>query len=181
MSPWQPLSEMQTHSKADASCLNTLNRIRHFPAKILNKQQQMIGMIAEEFMRKRVLPRSDEIYSKDWNVTRQLLMEAGELGLLSIDVPEQYGGLGLDKVSSAHIGEQLGLMPSFGASLGAHTSIGTLPIVYFRTEEQKSKYLPRLSTGELVAAYALTETGSGSDALAAKPKPRSLKMADTTY
>jgi len=130
----------------------------------------MIGSIAEEFMRKKVLPRSDEIYAKDWNVTRDLLREAGELGLLSIDIPERHGGLGLDKVSSAYIGEQIALMPSFGASLGAHTSIGTLPIVYFGTEEQRARYLPKLATGEMVAAYALTETGSGSDALSAKTK-----------
>jgi alkylation response protein AidB-like acyl-CoA dehydrogenase len=141
-----------------------------FSREDISKQQQMIGMIAEEFMRKKVLPRSDEIYAKDWNVTRELLLEAGELGLLSIDIPEKHGGLGLDKVSSAYIGEQIGLMPSFGASLGAHTSIGTLPIVYFGTDEQKTSYLPKLASGEMIAAYALTETGSGSDALAAKTK-----------
>ena len=141
-----------------------------FSREDINKQQQMIGSIAEEFMRKKVLPRSDEIYAKDWNVTRDLLREAGELGLLSIDIPERHGGLGLDKVSSAYIGEQIALMPSFGASLGAHTSIGTLPIVYFGTEEQRARYLPKLATGEMVAAYALTETGSGSDALSAKTK-----------
>jgi alkylation response protein AidB-like acyl-CoA dehydrogenase len=89
---------------------------------------------------------------------------------LRIDIPEKHGGLGLDKVSSAYVGEQIAHMPSFGGSLGAHTTIGTLPIVFFGTEQQRAKYLPRLATGELVAAYCLTEPGSGSDALAAKTK-----------
>ncbi len=130
----------------------------------------MFARVAEEFMRKEVLPREEQIYSKDWPVTRELLLKAGELDLLRIDIPEKYGGLGLDKVSSAYVGEQIALMPSFGGSLGAHTTIGTLPIVYFGTEAQRAKYLPKLATGEMIAAYCLTEPGSGSDALAAKTK-----------
>ncbi len=136
----------------------------------LSSAQKMFGQIAENFMRTEVLPRADRIYAKDWALTRELLLKAGELDLLRIDIPEAYGGLGLDKVSSAYVGEKIGVMPSFAGSLGAHTTIGTLPLVYFGTAEQKDRYLPRLASGEWIAAFALTEPGSGSDALAARAK-----------
>jgi alkylation response protein AidB-like acyl-CoA dehydrogenase len=141
-----------------------------FTREDISEEQRMFARVAEEFMQKEVLPRAEQIYSKDWAVTRELLLKASELDLLRIDIPEQYGGLGLDKVSSAYVGEQIAVMPSFGGSLGAHTTIGTLPIVYFGTPEQRAKYLPRLASGEWIAAYCLTEPGSGSDALAAKTK-----------
>ncbi len=141
-----------------------------FTREDISEEQRMFAGVAEEFMRKEILPREEQIYAKDWALTRELLIKAGELDLLRIDIPEAYGGLGLDKVSSAYVGEQIALMPSFGASMGAHTTIGTLPIVYFGTPQQREKYLPKLATGELIAAYCLTEPGSGSDALAAKTK-----------
>ena len=141
-----------------------------FTREDISEEQQMFARVAEEFMQKEIVPRAEQIYGKDWPLTRELLLKAGELDLLRIDIPESYGGLGLDKVSSAYVGEQIALMPSFGASLGAHTTIGTLPIVYFGTPEQRAKYLPKLATGEWIAAYCLTEPGSGSDALAAKTK-----------
>lgn len=141
-----------------------------FTREDLSGAQQMFGRIAEDFMRTEVLPREVQIYEKDWALTRELLLKAGDLDLLRVDIPEAYGGLGLDKVSSAYVGEQIGVMPSFAGSLGAHTTIGTLPLVYFGNEEQKARYLPRLASGEWVAAYALTEPGSGSDALAARAK-----------
>ncbi|HKS26894.1 MAG TPA: acyl-CoA dehydrogenase family protein [Pyrinomonadaceae bacterium] len=141
-----------------------------FTREDLSPAQQMFGRVAEEFMRTEVLPFDQRIHNKDWPLTRELLLKAGELDLLRVDIPEAYGGLGLDKVSSAFVSEQMGLMPSFAASLGAHTAIGTFPLVYFGTEEQKARYLPRLASGEWVAAYALTEPGSGSDALAARAR-----------
>jgi len=141
-----------------------------FTREDLSGAQQMFGQIAAEFMRTEVIPRADQIYAKDWALTRELLVKAGDLDLLRVDIPEAYSGLGLDKVSSAYVGEQIGIMPSFAGSLGAHTTIGTLPIVYFGNAEQKSRYLPKLATGELIGAYALTEPGSGSDALAALTK-----------
>ncbi|HVG35643.1 MAG TPA: acyl-CoA dehydrogenase family protein [Pyrinomonadaceae bacterium] len=141
-----------------------------FTREDLSGAQQMFGRIAEDFMRAEVLPRDEQIHAKDWALTRELLLKAGELDLLRVDIPEAYGGLGLDKVSSAYVGEKIGVMPSFAGSLGAHTTIGTLPLVYFGTEEQKARYLPRLASGEWIAAYALTEPGSGSDALAARTK-----------
>lgn len=96
------------------------------------------------------------------------MKKAGELGLLGADVPEEYGGLGLDKISSALITEKFSRAGSFSLSYGAHVGIGSLPIVFFGSEEQKKKYLPGLASGEKIAAYALTEPGSGSDALGAK-------------
>src|SRR5678815_3764416 len=141
-----------------------------FTREDLSPAQQMFGRIAEDFMRTEVVPLVEQIYAKDWSLTRELLLKAGELDLLRVDIPEAYGGLGLDKVSSAYVGEQIGIMPSFAGSLGAHTTIGTLPIVYFGSAEQKTRYLPKLATGEWIGAYALTEPGSGSDALAALTK-----------
>ncbi|MFL6253564.1 MAG: acyl-CoA dehydrogenase family protein [Pyrinomonadaceae bacterium] len=141
-----------------------------FTREDLSPAQQMFGRIAEDFMRTEVIPRDALIHAKDWPLTRELLLKAAELDLLRVDIPEAYGGLGLDKVSSAFVGEKIGVVPSFAGSLGAHTGIGTLPLVYFGTEEQKARYLPRLASGEWVAAYALTEPGSGSDARAARTR-----------
>jgi len=134
----------------------------------LTDEQRLFGQTAAEFMQREVLPVVERLYTHDWELTRQLLKKASDLDLLRLEIPEQYGGLGLDLISASFVGEQIAVNPSFGGSLGAHTSIGTLPLVYFGTDEQKARYLPRLSSGELIAAYALTEPQSGSDALAAK-------------
>src|SRR3989442_985957 len=134
----------------------------------LTDEQPVVGQDAAEFMQKEVLPVVDQLYDHDWELTRRLMKKASELDLLRLEIPPAYGGLGLDLISAAYVGEQIAVNPSFGGSLGAHTSIGTLPLVYFGTDEQKARYLPRLSSGELIAAYALTEPQSGSDALAAR-------------
>jgi alkylation response protein AidB-like acyl-CoA dehydrogenase len=141
-----------------------------FTPEDITEEQRMFARTAEEFLRKEVIPLEGEIYAKDWRVTRELMKKAGDLGLLSIDIPEQYGGLGLHKVSSAVVGEQFALQASFAGTQSAHVNIGTLPIVFFGTEEQKKKYLPKLATGDWIGAYALTEPHSGSDALAAKTR-----------
>src|SRR5260370_36666791 len=143
---------------------------RVFTREDLSPAQQMFGRIAEDFMSTEVIPREQEIYDKDWALTRELLLKAGELDLLRVDIPEAYGGLGLDKVSSAYVGEKIGVIPSFAGSLGAHTTIGTLPIVYFGHEEQKARYLPPLATGEWGGAYAVTQPRSASDPPAARTK-----------
>src|SRR5262245_15934119 len=127
---------------------------------------------SEEFVRNEVLGRLEEIESKAEGVMPALLRRAGELGLLMIDVPERYGGLGLRKTTSMLVSERGALCASFSVSWGAHTGIGTLPIVYYGTEAQKQIFLPRLATGEWLAAYALTEPGSGSDALGARTTAR---------
>src|SRR5437762_7378005 len=133
----------------------------------LSDEQRLFGQTASEFMQKEVLPVVERLYRHDWALTRELLQKASDLDLLRLEIPPAYGGLGLDLISASYVGEQIALNPSFGGSLGAHTSIGTLPLVYFGTDEQKARYLPRLSSGEMLAAYALTEAQSGSGALAA--------------
>ena len=113
----------------------------------------------------RSLPNVEKIEHKDFSVTRDLLKKAGELGLSAVEIPEAYGGLEMDKVTAAVIADHIAKYAGFATTWGGHTGIGTLPIVYFGTEEQKKKYLPRLAAGEIVGAYALSEATSGSDAL----------------
>ncbi|HEY7285181.1 MAG TPA: acyl-CoA dehydrogenase family protein [Vicinamibacterales bacterium] len=139
-----------------------------FTREELTEEQRLFGQTAAEFMTKEVLPVVEKLYKHDWELTRQLLKKASELDLLRLEIPPEYGGLGLDLISASYVGEQIAVNPSFGGSLGAHTSIGTLPLVHFGTDEQKARYLPRLASGELIGAYCLTEPQSGSDALAAR-------------
>jgi alkylation response protein AidB-like acyl-CoA dehydrogenase len=122
----------------------------------------------EDFMDQEVLPLIPRIEEKELQFTVDLLRKAGELGLCGVEVPEKYGGLGLDKTSAMLVVEKMTKYASFAVSFGGHTGIGTLPIVYFGNEEQKKKYLPKFVTAEWISSYALTEPGSGSDALAAK-------------
>jgi alkylation response protein AidB-like acyl-CoA dehydrogenase len=143
-----------------------------FTREDLSDEQRQFGGTASAFMRREVLPREAQLYAHDWTLTRELLRMAAALDLARLEIPAAYGGLGLDKISAAHVGEQIAINPSFAGSLGAHTSIGTLPIVYFGTDEQKARYLPRLGSAELIGAYALTEPQSGSDALAARTSAR---------
>ncbi len=132
------------------------------------EEQRMIAETTEQFVQGEITSRDAEVEKLDYELTVDLLRKAGELGLLGADVPEAYGGMGLDKVSTTLINEKLTKASSFALSFGAHVGIGTLPIVYFGTEEQKRKYLPLLATGDKIAAYCLTEPSSGSDALGAK-------------
>lgn len=136
------------------------------------EEQRMIADTTRQFVDSEVRPAIPQLERHDWDLARALLRKAGELGLLGANVPEEYGGLGLDQTSGTLISENVGRSASFAVTFGAQTGIGMLPILYFGTEEAKRKYLPRLVTGELVAAYALTEAGSGSDALAAKATAR---------
>jgi len=134
------------------------------------EEQRLFFKTALQFSREQVLPHAERIEEKDNAFLRGLLSQAGELGLLSVDIPEAYGGTGLDKTTSLLLAEAMSLNGSWSVTYGAHTGIGTLPIVWFGNAAQKAKYLPKLATGEWVAAYALTEQGSGSDALGAKTK-----------
>lgn len=131
-------------------------------------EQVMIAKTTEDFVVNEVVPEVDSLEKHEFDRTVRLLKEAGDLGLLGADVPEEYGGLGLDKISSALITEKMARAGGFSLSHGAHVGIGSLPIILFGNEQQKQKYLPKLATGEKLAAYALTEPGSGSDALSAK-------------
>jgi alkylation response protein AidB-like acyl-CoA dehydrogenase len=159
-------------SGGGAFLVRPLNPEDLFTPEDLTGEQRLFGQTTAEFMRNEVVPNEASLYAHDWAKTRELLKKAADLDLLRLEIPEAYGGLALDKVSAAYVGEQLAINPSFGGSLGTHTSIGTLPIVYFGTPAQKAKYLPRLASGELIGAYALTEPQSGSDALAAKTTAR---------
>jgi butyryl-CoA dehydrogenase len=136
-----------------------------FTPEDFSEQQQMIGQTAEEFAVKEILPQAEKIEHKDYAVSRDLLKKAGDLGLSGVEIPEAYGGLEMDKVTAAIIADHIAKYAGFATTWGAHSGIGMLPIVYFGTEEQKKKYLPRLASGETVGAYALSEATSGSDAL----------------
>ena len=136
-----------------------------FTPEDFTEQHQMIGQTAEEFAVNEIVPNIEKMEHKDFSVTRELLKKAGELGLSSVEIPEAYGGLEMDKVTAAIIADHIAKYAGFATTWGGHTGIGTLPIVYFGTEEQKKKYLPRLGAGEIVGAYALSEASSGSDAL----------------
>jgi alkylation response protein AidB-like acyl-CoA dehydrogenase len=134
----------------------------------LNEEHRMIADTTRQFMDAEVLPRIPELEAKDWNLARELVKKAAELGLVGANIPEEYGGLGLDQTSGAIISENIGRSASFATTLGAQSGIGLLPIIYFGTEAARQKYLPPIAAGDLITAYALTEAGSGSDAMAAK-------------
>jgi butyryl-CoA dehydrogenase len=136
-----------------------------FTPEDFTEQHQLIGQTAEEFAVNEIVPNIEKMEHKDFSITRDLLKKAGELGLSSAEIPEAYGGLEMDKVTAAVIADHIAKYAGFATTWGGHTGIGTLPIVYFGTEEQKKRYLPRLAAGEIVGAYALSEASSGSDAL----------------
>ena len=140
----------------------------YIPEQITEEQQMMRDMV-KDFIKTEIEPELDAL-DHDPMLTAGKLDKAGALGLLGIAVPEEYGGLGKDLISISYVTESLGGGHGFSVSYGAHTGIGSCPIIYYGTEEQRKKYLPKLATGELKAAYCLTEPGSGSDALGAKTK-----------
>src|SRR6202162_3198613 len=136
-----------------------------FTPEDFSEQHLLIAQTAEEFATKEIVPNSENMEHKNFTITRELVRKAGELGLSGVDVPEQYGGMQLDKVTSAIVADRLAKYSGFSTTRGAHACIGTLPIVYFGTEEQKKKYLPGLASGQTVGAYALSESSSASDSL----------------
>jgi len=136
-----------------------------FTPEDLSEEHRQTAKTAAEFTLKEVMPVADEIEAKNFALTRSLLRRTGDLGLLAVDIPEAYGGLEMDKVTSAIVAESMTMLASFSVAFSAHTGIGTLPIVWYGTEAQKRKYLPKLATGEWIASYALSESSSGSDAL----------------
>ena len=136
-----------------------------FTPEDFTEQHTLIGQTAEEFAVNEILPNVERIEHKEFQVTRDLLKKAGDLGLSGVEIPEAYGGLEMDKVTAAVIADHIAKYAGFATTWGGHSGIGTLPIVYFGTEEQKKKYLPQLAAGEMVGAYALSESTSGSDAM----------------
>ncbi len=136
-----------------------------FTPEDFTDEHRQIAQTTEEFALKEIVPNIEKIEHKDYSVSRDLIKKASELGLASVDIPEDYGGMDMDKVTSAIIADYIAKSGSFSVTWGAHVGIGTLPIVYFGTPEQKQKYLPKLASGDWVGAYALSESSSGSDAL----------------
>jgi len=134
----------------------------------LTEEQRMIGETTRSFVDNEVIPQIPEMEKHNWQVARDLLRKAGELGLLGATIPEEYGGLGLDQTTGVVIAENIGRSGGFGTTFGAQTSIGLLPILYFGSEELKKTWIPKIVSGEVVSAYCLSEAGSGSDALGAK-------------
>jgi butyryl-CoA dehydrogenase len=141
-----------------------------FTPEDLSDEHQQIAQTTQEFAKNEILPNVEKIEHKEFAVTRELIRKACEIGIANVDIPEQYGGSDMDKISSAIIAEHMSVSGSFSVSFGGHVGIGTLPIVYFGTPEQKAKYLPKLATGEWIAAYALSESTSASDAMNARTK-----------
>ena len=146
-----------------------------FPEDFTDEHRQIAETTAN-FAVNEIMPASDQIEAKDFSVTRRLLKEAAELGLTAVDIPEEYGGLEMDKASSAIVAENISKQASFSVAFSAHVGIGTLPLVWYGTDAQKKKYLPKIASGEIVSAYALSESTSGSDAVNART--RALLSAD---
>ena len=164
--PVQP----RTHIQGGGFLIEQRTPEEVFAPEDFTEQHCLIADTADQFMRNEVLPRWEEMERQTQGVTPKLLREAGELGLLSVEIPERYGGMELDKVSAMLVAEKVAQYASFGVSYSAHTGIGILPIATFGSEAQKQKYLPRLATGEWIAAYCLSEAEAGSDALATRTR-----------
>jgi len=148
------------------------------PEKITD-EHRMIGRTAAEFIAGEVMPATERLEKKDWTLARELLAKCGALGLLGTNIPEEYGGVDLDKISTLIVSEQIAAHASFGTSFGAQANLTILPIFMFGTEAQKQQYLPGLISGEVAGAYGLSESGAGSDALGAKTK--AIKQADGSF
>ena len=143
-----------------------------FTPEDFTEEHRMIAETTRQFIDNEVTPHIDQLEQHDWKLAREFVQKAADLGLIGANIPEEYGGLGLDQTSGALVGENIGRCASFATTLGAESGIGLLPIIYFGTEAAKQKYLPKIASGELITAYALTEAGSGSDAMAAKATAR---------
>jgi alkylation response protein AidB-like acyl-CoA dehydrogenase len=141
-----------------------------FTPERMTDEHRLIAGTAAEFSEQEVIPALERLEAKDWELARSLLKRCGELGLLGLDVPEAFGGVELDKVSSLLVSDYMARSPSFGATFGAQANLCIMPILMFGTEEQKRRYLPGLVSGDIVGAYALSESGSGSDALGARAR-----------
>ena len=150
-----------------------------FTPERLTDEHRLIAQTAQEFVDNEVLPKLDQLEQKDWALARNLVKRGGDLGLLGVDVPEAYGGVGLDKVTSLVVSEKMARSASFGATFGAHANLTIVPLMLFGSEAQKQKYLPKLLSGELIGAYGLSESGSGSDALGARTK--ATRQADGSF
>jgi alkylation response protein AidB-like acyl-CoA dehydrogenase len=158
--------------KGGAFLIEQRNASEIFTPEDLTEEQRMIGETTRDFVDNEVIPNLEAMENHDWELARQLVHKAGELGLLGATIPEEYGGLDLDQTTGVVVAENMGRASGFGVTFGSQTSIGLLPILYFGSEELKQKYIPPIVSGEKVTAYCLSEAGSGSDALGAKANAR---------
>ncbi len=164
------MTDTATLQKGGIFLVETADPASVFIPEDFSEELRMVGKTAEDFVTNEIVPHLEEMEKLKPGVNEELLRKMGELGLLGIEIAEEYGGIDLPKSASMLIAEKLAPSGGFATTFGAHQSIGSLPIVYFGTEEQKQKYLPRLATAELIGAYALTEPDAGSDALGGKTK-----------
>ena len=164
--------EQKTIVKGGAFLIEERTPEEIFTPEDFTEEHRMIAETTRQFVDNEVMPHIDELEKHDWKLARELVKKAADLGLIGANIPEEYGGLGLDQTSGALVGENIGRSASFATTLGAESGIGLLPIIYFGTEAAKQKYLARVASGEIITAYALTESGSGSDAMAAKATAR---------
>src|SRR5205809_4400593 len=162
------VAEQQKLIKGGAFLIEERTPDEIFTPEDFTEEHRMIAETTRQFIDNEVLPHIDDLEKKDWQLARTLVKQAADLGLIGANIPEEYGGLGLDQTSGALIGENIGRSASFATTLGAESGIGLLPIIYFGTEAAKEKYLPKIAAGGLITAYALTGAGSGSDAMCVK-------------
>jgi alkylation response protein AidB-like acyl-CoA dehydrogenase len=168
-----------TAARGGAWLLDGTDPASVFTPERMTDEHRLMAQMTDEFVTNEILTQLEELEKKNWDLARRLVKRCGELGLLGVNVPEDYGGVNLDKVSSMIVAEHIATSASFGATFGGCANLCILPIFLFGTPEQKQKYLPRLVSGDIVGAYALSESGSGSDALAAKT--RAARHADGSW
>jgi len=162
----QPATAQQILAARGGSfLLETRSPNEVFTPEDLNEEQRQIAATAARFAREEIVPVTPAIEAREPGTMVALMRKAVELGFMSIEIPEEYGGMGMDKITSTLITDHLSALASFSTAMGAHVGIGTLPLVWYGTEEQKQRYLPKLATCEWIAAYALSEASSGSDAM----------------
>jgi alkylation response protein AidB-like acyl-CoA dehydrogenase len=160
--------------------LETRTPAEVFTPEDLNEEQRQIASTAAQFAREQILPAVDAIEAKEPGVMAGLIRKAAELGFASVDIPEEYGGVGMDKTTSTLVTDHLSVLASFSTAFGAHIGIATLPLVWYGTEEQKQRYLPKLASGEWIGSYGLSEATSGSDAMNIRARA-TLSEDGTTY
>jgi alkylation response protein AidB-like acyl-CoA dehydrogenase len=168
-----------TAARGGAWLIEDTEPVSVFTPEKLSEEHRLMAQMTDEFIDNEVLAQLEQLEKKDWALARQLVKRCGDLGLLGVNVAEQYGGVDLDKISSLIVSEHIARSASFAATFGGCANLCILPIFLFGTEAQKQKYLPKLVTGEIVGAYALSEAGSGSDALSAKA--RATRQADGSW
>lgn len=167
-------------AKGGSFLIETRSPAEVFTPEDLNEEQRQMAATVAQFARDEVLPRAAEIEAKKPGVLAGLLRKAAELGFASVDIPEEYGGMGMDKTTSTIITDHISVLASYSTAFGAHIGIGTLPLVWYGTEEQKQRYLPKLASGEWIAAYGLSEATSGSDAMNVRTRA-TLSADGSTY